>query len=198
MTIPGACRGTEVEDEVDLEAFNTTLTIIPPTNAPQWVISPYWCSGHRNMVLALSNLNLIWFSNSFGSNSTFLCLTISFIILSPRPETALFIERMDIEHEKRGKPQEQKSFFAKYVSVHRHLWFVSCTVSLWPSIGSIPGLFKSFKLCSAVQSWAALFHYIYTLSVRNIRNTCSFNDRLIRWIQVKDMIPYWCHLLNPL
>lgn len=34
VTLPGACRGTEVEDEIEFEFFNTTLSLMAPVNAP--------------------------------------------------------------------------------------------------------------------------------------------------------------------
>lgn len=44
VTLPGACRGTEVEDEVDLEVFNTTLSIVAPVNAPGSVLDYIYLS----------------------------------------------------------------------------------------------------------------------------------------------------------
>ncbi|XP_061557525.1 ER membrane protein complex subunit 10 isoform X2 [Phycodurus eques] len=34
VTLPGACRGIDVDDDVDLDLFNTTLNVMAPVNAP--------------------------------------------------------------------------------------------------------------------------------------------------------------------
>ena len=46
------------------------------------------------------------------------------------------------------------------------------------------------------QLWWACGSSEYTLNVKNIRNSCSFHDRLTMWIQVKYMILYWATSIN--
>jgi hypothetical protein len=66
----------------------------------------------------------------------------------------------------------------------------------WRQLSACVGL---CCVCNRANKCACMkYEHVTTLSEQTIRNTSSSHDRLTRWIQVKAMIPYWCHLLNPL